>query len=265
MSLLVNPKTWCVRSNSWERWELNVKKKYSLDHFSAGHFFEDFESQDSFFVKKFFGGLSIYVFGRMVAFLCDHPGDKEWRGKKFKTEIWNGCLIPSNREHHKLILKKIKGTLVHPVITKWIYLPQSSPYFENSMFRIIELIKTKSELVGIEPEIKPSKKSKAKPIKLKKTKISQMMNLGPAVEKDFNAIGIRHPDQIVKLGPEKAFIKMLEGRMKLSRSAKCCNALYLYSIYGAIHNIHWTQIPEKKKNEFKAYTEKLRKTGRFGK
>ena len=92
-----------------------------------------------------------------------------------------------------------------------------------------------------------------------------MMNLGPAVEKDFNAIGITHAEQIIKLGPEKAFIKMLEGRLKLNRSAKCCNALYLYSLYGAIHNIHWAQIPEKKKKEFKAYTEKLRKTGRFGK
>jgi hypothetical protein len=58
---------------------------------------------------------------------------------------------------------------------------------------------------------------------------------------------------------------MLEGRLKLNRSAKCCNALYLYSLYGAIHNIHWARIPEKKKKEFKAYTEKLRRTGRFGK
>ncbi len=252
---------------SWSKFvqRCDMNKKYSLENFSAGHFFEDLESKESFYCKKFFGGLSIYVFGRMVAFLCEHPGDKEWRGKKFKTEIWNGCLIPSHRDHHDLLLSKIRGTTIHQAITKWLYLPQSSKYFESSMFQLIEMIQKKNDLIGIEPEIKSQKKPKAKSIDLKKTKISKMMNLGPAVENDFNAIGITHADQIIKLGPEKAFIKMLEGRLKLNRSAKCCNALYLYSLYGAIHNIHWTQIPEKKKKAFKACTEKLRKTGRFGK
>lgn len=56
---------------------------------------------------------------------------------------------------------------------------------------------------------------------------------------------------------------MLEGRMKISRSAKCCNALYLYSIYGAIHDIDWRAVPEKKKNEFKRWTEELRASGKY--
>lgn len=243
----------------------DMKKKYSLESFSAGHFFEELAAKDSYYCRKFFGGLSIYVFGKMVAFLCEHPGDKEWRGKKFKNEIWNGCLIPSRREHHESLLIKIKGTIVHPVITKWLYIPQSSKYFESSMFQLVEMIQKKNELIGVEPEIKSKKKSKAKRGVVKDSKISKMMNLGPVVEKDFNAIGITFAHQIIKLGPEKAFLKMLEGRLKLDRSAKCCNALYLYSLYGAIHNIHWAQIPEKKKREFKAYTEKLRKSGRFGK
>ena len=56
---------------------------------------------------------------------------------------------------------------------------------------------------------------------------------------------------------------MLEGRIKLGRSAKCCNALYLYSIFGAINDVDWRDIPKNKKIEFKKYTEKLRKSGRF--
>ena len=92
-----------------------------------------------------------------------------------------------------------------------------------------------------------------------------MRNLGPAIEKDLYAAGVKTADQVMKLGPEKAFIKMLEGRMKVGRSAKCCNALYLYSFYGAIHNIDWRAVPAKKKSEFKALTEKLRKTGKYGK
>lgn len=40
---------------------------------------------------------------------------------------------------------------------------------------------------------------------------------------------------------------MLEGRIRHSRSPKCCNAAYLYAMYGAIHDIDWRQIPDRKK------------------
>lgn len=240
-----------------------MTKQYSLDNFSAGHFFEELSSKDSFYYKKFFGGLSIYVYGRMVAFLSEHPGDKEWRGKKFATDIWNGCLIPSSREHHDSLLKTIKGTVVHPVIEKWLYLPQDSKHFEASMIHLVELVRRKNPLVGIEPEIKNPKKSKKKKKSNIQRSISQMMNLGPAVQKDFAAIGIHSADEIIKLGAKKSFLKMLDGRLKMGRSAECCNALYLYALYGAIKNIHWAQIPESKKKEFKAYTAQLRKTGKY--
>ena len=96
----------------------------------------------------------------------------------------------------------------------------------------------------------------------KKT-ISEMRNLGPAVEKDLNAAGIFYASEVKKLGAKKTFIKMLEGRLKLGRSAGCCNALYLYSIYGAIQNLDWRNIPATKKKEFKNFTNTLRKSGYF--
>lgn len=99
--------------------------------------------------------------------------------------------------------------------------------------------------------------------KSKTKKISEMRNLGVAVEKDLNAAGVFFAHEVKKLGVEKTFIKMLKGRIKLGRSAKCCNALYLYSIFGAIHDVDWREIPEKKKIEFKKYTEKLRNSGQF--
>lgn len=94
-------------------------------------------------------------------------------------------------------------------------------------------------------------------------KISQMLNLGPVVESDLLKVGITSPKQIIELGAKKTFIQMLVGRIKAGRGAKCCNAVYLYAIYGAIHNIHWNEIPEEKKNEFKQFTKELRKSGRF--
>ena len=93
--------------------------------------------------------------------------------------------------------------------------------------------------------------------------ISQMRNLGPACEKDFEAVGIVYAHQIIKLGAKKSFIEMLRGRLELGREAKCCNALYLYSLYGAIHNLDWREIPEDIKLEFKKFTKELRDSGLF--
>ena len=90
-----------------------------------------------------------------------------------------------------------------------------------------------------------------------------MRNLGPACEQDFEAVGISTGEDLKRLGAENAFIRMLEGRLAQGRSAKCCNAAYLYAIYGAIYDIDWREVPENKKQEFKAFTAELRASGRF--
>ena len=90
-----------------------------------------------------------------------------------------------------------------------------------------------------------------------------MRNLGPTVEKDLNAAGVFFASEVKKMGAKEAFLKMLKGRLKLGRSAKCCNALYLYSLYGAIHDLDWRNIPEVKKKEFKEYTQKLRLSKKY--
>lgn len=90
-----------------------------------------------------------------------------------------------------------------------------------------------------------------------------MRNLGPACEKDLNDAGIHTAQQVIKLGAKETFIRMLIGRMRAGRSAKCCNAAYLYAIYGAIHDVDWREVPDEIKSEFKAFTAELRSSGRF--
>lgn len=94
-------------------------------------------------------------------------------------------------------------------------------------------------------------------------KISEMRNLGPATQKDLNAAGMYTAEDLKQHGPEGAFVKMLVGRKQLGRSGRCCNAAYLYAIYGAIHGIDWRQLPEKKKAEFRAFSAELRDSGEF--
>ncbi len=94
-------------------------------------------------------------------------------------------------------------------------------------------------------------------------RISEMRNLGPVCEQDLNAAGIHTAEQLKKLGAEAAFVEMLRARSNSGRSAKCCNAAYLYALYGAIHEIDWREVPEKKKAEFKNLAAELRQSGRF--
>lgn len=91
-------------------------------------------------------------------------------------------------------------------------------------------------------------------------KISQMRNLGPTAEDDFHAAGIVTAHQLKELGTEKAFHKMIEGRLRRGKDLTCINANYLYAIYGAIHNLDWRLIPQDKKEMFKEMTKKIRET-----
>ena len=94
-------------------------------------------------------------------------------------------------------------------------------------------------------------------------RISEMRNLGPACEADLNAVGIHTAAELISLGAEAAFMKMLNGRLEQGRSAKCCNAAYLYALYGAIHDIDWREVPEPQKDTFKRLAAEMRDSGRY--
>lgn len=94
-------------------------------------------------------------------------------------------------------------------------------------------------------------------------KISELRNLGSACEVDLNGVGIHTANDLKQLGAEAAFIKLLEGRRKRGANIKCCNAVYLYALYGAIHDIDWRALPDEKKERFKALTAEMRASGRF--
>ncbi|MEQ1904192.1 MAG: TfoX/Sxy family DNA transformation protein [Pirellulaceae bacterium] len=94
-------------------------------------------------------------------------------------------------------------------------------------------------------------------------KISEMRNLGPACERDLNAVGIVTAQDLLDVGIEMAFIKLLQGRVARGLSTFGCNAAYLYAMYGAVHDIDWRKIPAAKKIEFKKWTAELRESGEF--
>ena len=67
--------------------------------------------------------------------------------------------------------------------------------------------------------------------------LSELKNIGSTIEKRLNKIGIYTEDELRKTGPVKAF-QMI--------------CYYLYSLQGALLDLHWNDLPEQMKKQLKA-------------
>ena len=69
-------------------------------------------------------------------------------------------LIPTEHEFHDSIRQEFKYVVRHPVLKKWIYLPEASEDFESVASDIVEAISINDLRFGIEPkERKPKKRT----------------------------------------------------------------------------------------------------------
>ena len=129
--------------------------------FSQEYLLENLSDDPTFLTRRMFGGLAIYLKGRMVLVLMESDeDDKEWKGKYYSFPIWRGLLFPTFREFHADILSKYPNLVAHPVLSKWLYLPLSHNEYETIAEQLILEIQKGNPLFGIEPKSK--KKSKKK-------------------------------------------------------------------------------------------------------
>lgn len=116
--------------------------------------FEPFANDASFTTKRMFGGLSVYVHGKMMMVLAESPGDRLWRGKTYDFDIWNGVMFPTEHEFHTSLIKEFKGLVKHPVLGKWLYLEEKHKNFENLVMKLAEAVARNDERFGIYPKVK---------------------------------------------------------------------------------------------------------------
>ena len=90
------------------------------------------------------------------------------------------------------------------------------------------------------------------------TPILELRNLGPACQEQLAEIGVHTAGDIRKLGVKDTFELMMRTRMQNGKGGSCFNATYLYALYGAVNDLDWREVPEKKKDEFKTFTKRLR-------
>jgi len=64
---------------------------------------------------------------------------------------WQGVLVPTAREHHAALLQEAGALIVHPVLAKWLYLPESSDAFEEVAQRLVAWALADDPRLGVEP------------------------------------------------------------------------------------------------------------------
>ena len=130
------------------------------------------EAFDELYTKRMFGGLAVYVHGRMVMVLMETAGVQEYRGKRYDIDLWDGILLSVEREVHSSLINEFPSMFPHPVLSKWLYLPQTVDDFEDVALEIAQAIGRNDLRFGILPKVKPANRKKTS-IVGKKTKSKQ--------------------------------------------------------------------------------------------
>lgn len=111
---------------------------------------EPLQFDPSYLDKAMFGGRAVHFGGRFVLYLT------------WKDEPWRGVLVPTEREHQSSLIAEFPALAPHPVLPKWLYLPEAGPAFEADAARLVALIRRLDSRIGVLPGAKAKKPAKAK-------------------------------------------------------------------------------------------------------
>jgi hypothetical protein len=100
---------------------------------------EPLEADATFMLGAMFGTKVVYLDGSLV--LCFSA----------KEEPWRGVLVCTEREHQASLLSEFPPLAPHPVLPKWLYLPESSDGFERVAERLVNLAKRRDPRIGVAP------------------------------------------------------------------------------------------------------------------
>ena len=107
---------------------------------------EPLAGEPTFVLKSWFGGRTIMLDGNHQLFLT------------IQGEPWQGVLVCTFHEHHESLRAEFPSLVQHPVLGKWLYLPESAETFERDAKGLVGLVRARDPRLGIPPS---SKKKRA--------------------------------------------------------------------------------------------------------
>jgi hypothetical protein len=120
-----------------------VRLKSRMRTFDNEWIFEVFEDHPSFFAKRMFGGLAVYLFGRMMMVLVEPTRTGRWK--------WHGVLICTDHVQQSAIVEEFPALAPHDVLRKWLYIDSRHEDFEPTMERVAKAIARGDPRFGIHP------------------------------------------------------------------------------------------------------------------
>jgi len=100
---------------------------------------EPLETDPSFVLRAMFGTKAVYLDGKLMFCFAARKAP------------WNGVLVATSRQHHSSLIAEIPALSPHPVLTKWLYLSESSDSFDEKAGYLIRLARRGDERLGVVP------------------------------------------------------------------------------------------------------------------
>lgn len=133
------------------------QKKTSLDRLGAvkavhphAWLWEPAEHHPTFVLRSMFGAKALYLHGKMM--LCFTASEEPWRG----------VLVCTDRVHHAALSTEFPALAPHPVLPKWLYLPEATSEFESVATKLVALALRADPRLGVEPGKKSRKPGKSR-------------------------------------------------------------------------------------------------------
>ncbi|HYC70576.1 MAG TPA: hypothetical protein VEB66_05170 [Opitutaceae bacterium] len=100
---------------------------------------EPVEADPTFVLRTMFGTKAVYLDGRLVLCFCA------------RDEPWRGILVCTTQEHHGALRADFPALAPHPILPKWLYLPESHDSFEPHATALVALARRRDPRIGVVP------------------------------------------------------------------------------------------------------------------
>jgi len=108
---------------------------------------EVLESEPTFVLRPMFGAKAAYLGGKLMLCFCA------------SEEPWRGVLACTDQARHAALITEFPELIAHPVLPKWLYLPESSNAFERTAARLVAIARQRDPRLGVAPRPRKQRKS----------------------------------------------------------------------------------------------------------
>ena len=103
---------------------------------------EPFEAEQTFVLRSMFGAKAAYLDGKLMLCFCA------------SEEPWRGVLVCTDQTRHLALQAEFPALSPHPILPKWLYLPESADRFEGAAAKLVSLARRRDPRLGVVPQPK---------------------------------------------------------------------------------------------------------------